>query len=87
MYNEKVKQQYIDFNPNNNHQFEKVMSNYFGRAEEIEKRLKECCDIPIFHDDQHGTAVITLAGLMNALKVVGKNIEDIKSSNRRDFRF
>lgn len=48
------------------------------RCFEIEKRLKECCDIPIFHDDQHGTAVITLAGLMNALKVVGKNIEDIK---------
>ncbi len=48
------------------------------RCFEIEKKLKECCDIPIFHDDQHGTAVITLAGLMNALKVVGKNIEDIK---------
>ena len=48
------------------------------RCFEIEKRLKECCDIPIFHDDQHGTAVITLAGLMNALKLVGKRIEDIK---------
>ncbi|MCR5094893.1 MAG: NAD-dependent malic enzyme [Lachnospiraceae bacterium] len=48
------------------------------RCFEIEKKLKECCDIPIFHDDQHGTAVITLAGLMNALKVVGKKIEDIK---------
>ncbi len=48
------------------------------RCFEIEKRLKECCDIPIFHDDQHGTAVITLAGLMNALKVVGKKIEDIR---------
>ncbi len=48
------------------------------RCFEIEKKLKECTDIPIFHDDQHGTAVITLAGLMNALKVVGKNIEDIK---------
>ena len=48
------------------------------RCFEIEKRLKERCDIPIFHDDQHGTAVITLAGLINALKVVGKNIEDIK---------
>ncbi|MCR5509634.1 MAG: NAD-dependent malic enzyme [Lachnospiraceae bacterium] len=48
------------------------------RCFEIEKKLKECCDIPIFHDDQHGTAVITLAGLMNALKVVGKSIEDIK---------
>lgn len=48
------------------------------RCFEIEKRLKERCDIPVFHDDQHGTAVITLAGLMNALKVVGKKIEDIK---------
>ena len=48
------------------------------RCFEIEKRLKECCDIPIFHDDQHGTAVIMLAGLMNALKVVGKKIEDVK---------
>ena len=48
------------------------------RCFEIEKKLKERCDIPIFHDDQHGTAVITLAGLMNALKVVGKKIEDVK---------
>ena len=48
------------------------------RCFEIEKKLKERCDIPIFHDDQHGTAVITLAGLMNALKVVGKKIEDIR---------
>ena len=48
------------------------------RCFEIEKKLKERCDIPIFHDDQHGTAVITLAGLINALKVVGKKIEDIK---------
>ena len=48
------------------------------RCFEIEKRLKEISDIPIFHDDQHGTAVITLAGLMNALKVVGKNREDVK---------
>ncbi|MGI6070926.1 MAG: NAD(P)-dependent malic enzyme [Blautia sp.] len=48
------------------------------RCFEIEKKLKECCDIPIFHDDQHGTAVITLAGLINALKLVGKKIEDIK---------
>ncbi|MCC6094297.1 MAG: NAD-dependent malic enzyme [Eubacterium sp.] len=48
------------------------------RCFEIEEKLKRCTDIPIFHDDQHGTAVITLAGLMNALKVVGKNIEDIK---------
>ena len=48
------------------------------RCFEIEKRLKEVCDIPIFHDDQHGTAVITLAGLTNALKVVGKKKEDVK---------
>lgn len=48
------------------------------RCFEIEKKLKERCDIPIFHDDQHGTAVITLAALINALKVVGKHIEDIK---------
>lgn len=48
------------------------------RCFEIERRLKECCDIPIFHDDQHGTAVITLAGLINALKLVGKKIEDVK---------
>ena len=47
------------------------------RCFEIEKKLKECCDIPIFHDDQHGTAVITLAGLTNALKIVGKKMEDI----------
>ncbi len=48
------------------------------RCFEIEKKLKEKCDIPIFHDDQHGTAVITLAGLTNALKLVGKKKEDIK---------
>lgn len=48
------------------------------RCFEIERRLKERCDIPVFHDDQHGTAVIMLAGLMNALKVVGKRLEDIK---------
>lgn len=48
------------------------------RCFEIEKKLKERCDIPIFHDDQHGTAVITLAGLMNALKVVDKKIDEIK---------
>lgn len=48
------------------------------RCFEIERRLKERCDIPIFHDDQHGTAVITLAGLMNALKVVEKKMEEIK---------
>ncbi|MCI2062843.1 MAG: NAD-dependent malic enzyme [Eubacteriaceae bacterium] len=46
------------------------------RCFEIEKKLKEKCDIPIFHDDQHGTAVITLAGMINALKVVGKKMED-----------
>ena len=48
------------------------------RCFEIEKRLKDCCDIPIFHDDQHGTAVVTLAGLINALKLVNKKIEDVK---------
>ncbi|MEZ3434048.1 MAG: NADP-dependent malic enzyme [Lachnospiraceae bacterium] len=48
------------------------------RCFEIEKKLKERCDIPIFHDDQHGTAVITLAGLMNALKVVGKKMDEVK---------
>ena len=48
------------------------------RCFEIEKKLKEKCDIPIFHDDQHGTAVVTLAGITNALKVVGKKKEDIR---------
>ena len=48
------------------------------RCFEIEKRLKECCDIPVFHDDQHGTAVITLAGLINALKLVGKRLDEVK---------
>ena len=48
------------------------------RCFEIERKLQEKCDIPIFHDDQHGTAVITLAGLTNALKVVGKKKEDVK---------
>jgi len=48
------------------------------RCFEIERKLKEKCDIPIFHDDQHGTAVITLAGLTNALKVVGKKLEDVR---------
>ena len=48
------------------------------RCFEIERRLKEVCDIPIFHDDQHGTAVITLAGMMNALKVVGKKKEEVR---------
>jgi len=65
-----------------------LMSGSFGginlediaapRCFEIERKLKEKCDIPIFHDDQHGTAVITLAGLTNALKVVGKNKENVK---------
>ena len=48
------------------------------RCFEIERKLKEKCDIPIFHDDQHGTAVITLAGLLNAIKVVGKKKEEVK---------
>ena len=48
------------------------------RCFEIERKLKEKCDIPIFHDDQHGTAVVTLAGLINALKVVGKKKQDVK---------
>ena len=48
------------------------------RCFEIEEKLKKCTDIPIFHDDQHGTAVVTLAGVINALKVVDKNIEDVR---------
>ena len=48
------------------------------RCFEIERKLKEKCDIPIFHDDQHGTAIITLAGLTNALKVVGKKKEEVR---------
>jgi malate dehydrogenase (oxaloacetate-decarboxylating) len=48
------------------------------RCFEIEKQLKACCDIPIFHDDQHGTAVVTLAAMLNALKVVGKKIDEIR---------
>lgn len=48
------------------------------RCFEIERKLKQKCDIPVFHDDQHGTAVVTLAGLTNALKVVGKRREDVK---------
>ncbi len=48
------------------------------RCFEIERKLKEKCDIPIFHDDQHGTAIITLAGLLNALRLVGKQREDVK---------
>ncbi len=65
-----------------------LMSGSFGginlediaapRCFEIERKLKEKCDIPIFHDDQHGTAIITLAGLENALKVVNKRREDVK---------
>ena len=48
------------------------------RCFEIERQLKERCDIPVFHDDQHGTAVITLAGLSNALKLVGKRLEEVR---------
>ena len=48
------------------------------RCFEIEERLKELCDIPVFHDDQHGTAIIALAGLLNALKVVHKRLEDVR---------
>ena len=48
------------------------------RCFEIERRLKECCDIPVFHDDQHGTAVITLAGLTNALKLVNKKLPEVR---------
>ena len=48
------------------------------RCFEIERKLKEKCDIPIFHDDQHGTAIVTLAGLLNAIKIVGKKKEEVK---------
>ncbi len=48
------------------------------RCFEIEKKLKECCDIPVFHDDQHGTAIVTLAGLMNALKLVNKSPQTVR---------
>ncbi|KAB0577287.1 malate dehydrogenase (oxaloacetate-decarboxylating) [Fusobacterium naviforme] len=48
------------------------------RCFEIERKLKECCDIPIFHDDQHGTAIVVLSGLINALKVVGKKKEEVR---------
>ncbi len=48
------------------------------RCFEIERKLQAKCDIPIFHDDQHGTAIVTLAGLLNAIKVVGKKKEDVK---------
>lgn len=47
------------------------------RCFEIERKLKKVCDIPVFHDDQHGTAVVTLAGLMNAVKIAGKKMEDL----------
>ncbi|MBR1591718.1 MAG: NADP-dependent malic enzyme [Ruminococcus sp.] len=66
----------------------KLISGSFGginledisapRCFEIEKRLKECCDIPVFHDDQHGTAVVTLAAMLNALKLTGKKIDEIR---------
>lgn len=66
----------------------KLISGSFGginledisapRCFEIEKRLKECCDIPVFHDDQHGTAVVTLAALLNALKITGRKPDEIK---------
>ena len=48
------------------------------RCFEIERRLKECCDIPIFHDDQHGTAVVTVAAMLNALKLTGRKLEEIR---------
>jgi len=48
------------------------------RCFEVERKLKERCDIPVFHDDQHGTAIVVLAGLLNALKLVGKRLSDIK---------
>ena len=48
------------------------------RCFEIERKLKACCDIPIFHDDQHGTAVVTLAAMYNALKLTGKKLEDLR---------
>ncbi len=48
------------------------------RCFEIESKLKKCCDIPIFHDDQHGTAVVTLAAMLNALKLTGKKLDEIK---------
>ena len=53
------------------------------RCFEIERKLKQLCDIPVFHDDQHGTAIITLAGLTNALRVVGKRLEDVDRPIRR----
>jgi malate dehydrogenase (oxaloacetate-decarboxylating) len=66
----------------------KLISGSFGginledisapRCFEIERRLKEVCDVPIFHDDQHGTAVVSLAAMLNALKLTGKDINDIE---------
>ena len=56
------------------------------RCFEIEERLKEELDIPVFHDDQHGTAVVVLAALINALKIVGKRMEDIKCGGQRHRR-
>ena len=48
------------------------------RCFEIEKKLKECCDIPVFHDDQHGTAVVTLAAVLNALKLTGRKLDEVR---------
>ena len=48
------------------------------RCFEIEARLKACCDIPVFHDDQHGTAVVVLAAILNALKLTGKKLETVR---------
>ena len=54
------------------------------RCFEIEKRLKECCDIPIFHDDQHGTAVVTAAAMINAMKLTGRKLEEIGRASCRE---
>ncbi|MCC8042367.1 MAG: NAD-dependent malic enzyme, partial [Oscillospiraceae bacterium] len=57
----------------------KSLSNFLGSIYfEIEKRLKECCDIPVFRDDQHGTAVVTMAAMLNALRLVGKRLEQVR---------
>ena len=48
------------------------------RCFEVERRLKEICDIPVFHDDQHGTAIVVAAALLNALRVVGKRLDEVK---------
>ena len=53
------------------------------RCFEIERRLRETLDIPVFHDDQHGTAIVVLAALMNALRVVGKRLEDVQDRDHR----